>query len=117
MGDGKLLDKINHVIVYVRDVKKAVRFWSDKVGLKVKEGNDDWVELETEGTILALHKSPRRVGKDTGINFWVDDIERVYKELSARGVKFQAPPKKQPWGEKLTKFYDPERNTFTIEGH
>lgn len=44
----------------------------------------------------------------------MEDIESVYQELTQKGVKFIAPPEKQPWGGVLAHFEDPDRNTVTL---
>lgn len=84
--------------------------------MKIKEREDGWVELQTEGATLALHKDEAAVGRETEINFFSEDIDYDYKELSRRGVRFQGPPKKTLWGGTLARFFDEEGNSFWIEG-
>jgi uncharacterized glyoxalase superfamily protein PhnB len=38
---------------------------------------------------------------------------KTYETLSARGVEFDGPPQKQPWGTFL-KFKDPDGNQFVL---
>jgi uncharacterized glyoxalase superfamily protein PhnB len=42
-----------------------------------------------------------------------DDIEKTYHELSERGVEFEGPPQKQPWGS-YAMFKDSEGNRFVV---
>jgi uncharacterized glyoxalase superfamily protein PhnB len=32
------------------------------------------------------------------MSYTCDDIDKTYEELKKRGVKFEGPPQKQPWG-------------------
>lgn len=45
-----------------------------------------------------------------GFFFYADDIEKTYRELSAKGVEFPARPEKQPWA----MFTDSEGNRFAL---
>ena len=54
-----------------------------------------------------------RIGTFTGLSFACDDVEETYQELHKRGVVFDEPPKKQPWGTFAT-FKDHEGNGFVL---
>ena len=43
----------------------------------------------------------------------VDNIDKTFEELSARGVEFDGPPQKQPWGSFL-KMKDSEGNQIVL---
>ena len=42
-----------------------------------------------------------------------DDVQKVYEELSARGVEFTGPPEQQPYGLDCA-FRDPSGNNIRI---
>ena len=42
-----------------------------------------------------------------------DDVEATHRQLSERGVTFDSPPQKQPWGTFAT-FRDPDGNQFVL---
>ncbi|MBI3554763.1 MAG: VOC family protein, partial [Deltaproteobacteria bacterium] len=44
-----------------------------------------------------------------------DSVEKTYKELSAQGVEFLGPPKKEDWGS-FVLMKDSEGNTLCISG-
>lgn len=54
-----------------------------------------------------------RIGTFQNMSLLVDDVERTHKTLTAKGVEFTQPPKKEPWGTSAI-FKDPEGNTFVI---
>ncbi|MCX6603545.1 MAG: VOC family protein [Acidobacteria bacterium] len=43
----------------------------------------------------------------------VDNVEKAYAELGARGVEFTAPPVKQPWGTSVIR-KDSEGNSIVL---
>ncbi|MDQ3118875.1 MAG: VOC family protein [Verrucomicrobiota bacterium] len=45
--------------------------------------------------------------------FACDDIDQTYEELKKRGVEFDGPPEKQPWGT-YAMFTDSEGNRFVL---
>jgi uncharacterized glyoxalase superfamily protein PhnB len=40
-------------------------------------------------------------------------VEKTYQELLGRGVEFDGPPQKMPWGT-FVKFKDPDGNQFVL---
>jgi predicted enzyme related to lactoylglutathione lyase len=54
-----------------------------------------------------------RIGTFSNITFTSDNVEKSYEEMSARGVEFQAPPKKEHWGTSAI-FKDPDGNVFLL---
>jgi predicted enzyme related to lactoylglutathione lyase len=114
---------VKFVSIPVRDQEKALRFWTEKVGMQVSTDQPmgegmRWIELRIPGAKTGLvlftpdeHKS--RIGTFQGISFVVDDVEKTYRELSERGVEFAQPPKKEEWGTSAL-FKDPDGNTFVM---
>ncbi len=77
-----------------------------------------WIELSIPGAetcvvLFTPEGHENRIGGFSPATFCCDDAQRTYEELSARGVKFEAPPQKQPWGTFL-KFKDPDGNQFVL---
>jgi len=118
-----MLKQVKFVSIPVRDQDKALAFWTNKVGLQVAtdqpmgEGQR-WIELKVPGaqTGLVLFTPPGhedRIGSFQNISFMVDDVERTYQELVARGVEFVQPPKRESWGTSAI-FKDPDGNSFVM---
>jgi lactoylglutathione lyase len=91
------LTTMSYVILYVKDTAKAVPFYRDTLGFKVKMDEHGWVELETGSTTLALHgheKMPAtRTDAEPIIVFNVENIQQAYEALKAKGIKFVSEPK------------------------
>ena len=101
--------KLTHVIEFVADMDRAVRFYRDTVGLPLKSQSPQWSEFSTGDTTLALHPaSDRNPAGKLELGFSVHDMEQFHMELSRKGVQFAMPPKKQDFGGTLAQFVDSE---------
>jgi len=117
--------KLYAVRIFVRDWKRALEFYSQKLGMPVGFANEDmgWAEITVGESRLGLERvapgdpeSSALTGRFLGVSLNVPDIAATYSELRARGVEFLAPPEKQPWGGTLAHFKDPEGNVLTLLG-
>ena len=84
------------VTVLVSDLARSVEFYRDKLGFYEVDGGDDNVVLASGETRLVL-----RQAADLGavkhrlvhLNLEVADVDAMYQELKARGVRFTYPPR------------------------
>lgn len=121
----RIVDGLMEVIVYVQDMKRAVGFYRDILGLPVlfPHGVSDftgeyWVMLDTGACGLALHGGgQRRQGKDAAkIVFRVEEVQAARAELVAKGVAVGEVRSAAP-GVWVCDGRDPEGNPFSIEAH
>ena len=102
--------RIHLTSVFVDDQRKALRFYTETLGFRVKHdipmGEHAWItvvsEEAPEGTELLLEPAEhpavrpfRTAMVEDGIpstSFAVDDVEAEYARLVARGVRFVQPP-------------------------
>src|SRR5271165_146843 len=96
-----MIKKITSMAVVVKDEKKAANWYKTKLGFEVKSEMEHWVTVAPKGGRgLQLHlckTKPLEKG-NTGIAFSTDNLEKTYKELSKKGVKFTVKPKDEGWG-------------------
>jgi len=115
-----MIKGIKFVNIPVRDQARALAFYTEKLGFTVATnqpmgpGGQRWIELKIPGaeTRVSLFTPPGhedRVGTFAPLSLWSDDVEASYETLRARGVQFDAPPKKEPWGTSVI-FRDSEGN-------
>lgn len=52
--------------------------------------------------------------KEPGLYFMVEDVDRAYQHLLAKGVRFPKPPETMPWGHRVLTTTDPEGRTVMI---
>jgi predicted enzyme related to lactoylglutathione lyase len=111
---------VGWVQIFVSDMDRAVEFFAETLGIGVRNRSPEFpefVELATEGTVLALNSEAERndvVGRFTGITMTVPDIEGAYRSLLDKGVRFSAPPARQPWGGTMTSLFDADGNEISL---
>ena len=106
----------------VHDQERAVRFWTEKIGFKVVTdqpmGDQRWIELtirnsETRIVLFTPSGQEERVGTFFNGSFACDDVEATHRQLTAKGVEFVRPPKREDWGTSAI-FKDSEGNQFVL---
>ncbi len=111
------------VAIPVSSFEKGLSFYQDLLGFRVQlDGRMfNWMELGPDephakiGLYEYKEGQPgRKPGVSTGVNFDTDDIYELHRRLSAKGVKFIAPPTKQPWGGVLMDFTDFDGNILEV---
>lgn len=107
--------KLSHVIEFVEDMGRAVKFYRDVVGLPLKFESPGWSEFETGETTLGLHAASEknRAGK-CELGFKVENLQDFYTQARAKGIAFSMPPTKQDFGGTLAEFVDSEGGHVSI---
>lgn len=118
-----MISHVKFVGVPVRDQDRALAFYTEKLGFRVATdqpmgGGQRWIELrlgsaETRLVLFTPEGHEDRVGTFWNGSLACDDVEKTYRELTAKGVAFDGPPKKEPWGT-YTTFRDPDGNQFVL---
>ena len=129
---------LTNVQVWVHDQDEALAFYTEKLGLEVREdvtlaemGNFRWLSVGVPGQDVAITlmvvpgppvfddatreqiQSLLAKGASGGLFFATDDCRASYEELKARGVEFQQEPTEQPYGIDAG-FRDPSGNSFRM---
>jgi catechol 2,3-dioxygenase-like lactoylglutathione lyase family enzyme len=88
------LSSIGQISVNTHDVKKAIEFYRDTLGMKFLFEVPNMAFFDCGGVrlMLALPDRPEFDHSGSIIYYKVPDIQRAYDELSARGVKFESKP-------------------------
>ncbi|MBZ0296222.1 MAG: VOC family protein [Anaerolineae bacterium] len=121
------------ITIYVRDLKRAVEFYSQKLGFEqVAEYKDDenhlvWLMPASSrkaeyATQIALYApadpDDPRIGASSGMVFTADNIEATYQELKQRGVHFTMELIRHAYGDgdgdQEARFVDPDGNQFLL---
>jgi predicted enzyme related to lactoylglutathione lyase len=110
-----VLAKLSHVIEFVADMDRAVRFYRDTIGLPLQFQSPEWSEFATGETTLALHPASNRnpAGK-IELGFHVPDLQHWHAEMTTKGVQFPILPKKQDYGGMLAQFVDSEGSNVSV---
>ena len=130
--------KLTHVQVWVHDQDEALAFYTDKLGMELREdvtvpemGNFRWLSVGIPGqdvsiTLMAIPGPPvfddetresinklLAKGASGGLFFATDDAQKSYDELKDRGVEFTQEPTEQPYGIDAG-FRDPSGNQMRM---
>jgi len=134
-----MLKNLTHVNVWVHDQDEALAFYTEKLGLELREdatvpemGNFRWLSVGLPGqkdvaiTLLAVPGPPvfdeetaQKIkdlvskGAAGGLFFATDDIDGTYQELKECGVEFSQEPTDQPYGRDAG-FRDPFGNQIRM---
>jgi lactoylglutathione lyase len=115
-----MFTQIDYTMVVVSDMVRSVAFYKDILGIKLKFESPDWSEFLTGATTLALHggglaPGPSATGEGDkyagtcSIGFNVEDVDKTYEELQAKGARFvMAPTQREGEGIKLAVCLDPD---------
>lgn len=126
-----MIDHFNAYAIPVRDLKKCTEFYRDKVGLKLKQSEEDlsyfvFEKQDKPGVALVTMKSAVDLISEAQVRpneeslhrsylaVFLDDVDKEYEELKSRGVHFVKPPATHPWGQRIAYFDDPEGNLWEI---
>lgn len=109
--------------VPVADQDRSLAFYTEKLGFSIRTDapfneKQRWIELSLPGaqtgiTLFTPEGHEDRIGEFLNTSWAVDDIDKTYQELSAKGVEFHGPPEKQPWGTFLM-MKDSEGNSIVL---
>jgi catechol 2,3-dioxygenase-like lactoylglutathione lyase family enzyme len=106
----------NHYVLAVHDLKRSAGFFVDALGFKVVAEPPGWVFVEKDNCMIMLGACrdavpPGELGDHSYFGYLhVDDADRYFDELKAKGVEVSSPISDKPWGMR-------EFGLTTPEGH
>jgi catechol 2,3-dioxygenase-like lactoylglutathione lyase family enzyme len=133
-----MLKQLTHTQIWVRDQDEALKFFTEKLGMELREdvtvpemGDFRWLSVGLPGqdvaiTLMAVPGPPvfddetrekihalMSKGASGGLFFATDDVQSTYEELKGRGVEFSQEPTEQPYGIDAG-FRDPSGNSYRM---
>ena len=129
-----MIKTIGGTIIYVSNQSRAVEFYTQKLGFEVKSNmqfgdNIKWIEVapkESNSTLSLvepnrellktdeeINRAKMKIGTDTDVWFYANDIESTYEELKDKGVNLTK-PEKQDWGGTMSILKDQDGNLFGL---
>jgi len=115
--------RVNYAIVFVSDMKRAVSFYRDVLGLPLRFESPGWTEFATDGATLALHKSegsdperdnPQRVPAGRcrpGLS--VPNLDEFHRRMVEKQVPCLQEPK-EIFGARVAQYVDPDRLVISV---
>lgn len=117
----------DYVILIVEDMDRALRFYTDVLGLRLGHRSGDYAQLDTGATRLGLYtrgamaktlgmslKPPAHDAPGFEIGFKVPDVGEAYSELVGRGASAVMPPTDRPWGQRTAYVRDPDGHLIEL---
>ena len=115
--------RVNYVIVFVSDMKRAVSFYRDVIGLPLKFESPGWTEFATDGATLALHASegptsdgdnPRQATAGRcrpGLS--VANLDEFHSRMVERNVRCIQEPT-ETFGARIAQYVDPDGLAISV---
>jgi len=115
--------RVNYAIVFVSDMKRAVSFYRDVIGLPLGFESPEWTEFATDGATLALHASKgAKPDEDTreetpagrcrpGLS--VPDLDAFHERMVENRVRCIQPPT-DVFGARLAQYVDPDGMAISV---
>ena len=127
------LTKLNDICLFVSDFENSLKFYTEKFGFKIKRLQPDpehanYAEFVFQGASVTIWAKsgvetvldPRVLG-GTGHRFMIaikvpalDDVDRIYEELTGRGVTCIMQPTTYVFGARASYYQDYEENIWEV---
>ncbi len=116
------IEEIGLSWIVVKDVKRAIDYYTKVVGLKLLEFNEQygWAELQGSkgGARLGIAQEnaqePVKAGQNAVITFTVDNLEKTKQEMGKKGAHFEGEVLVVPGHIKMQTGLDQDGNRFQI---
>jgi len=122
------------IVLACKDLDKAIKFYTEQLGFKVvkEETEADFVTLEFAENSIMLEKdklmkdalpelkeelSGNKYGVGVTIFIHVDDADRRYRDIKAKGVQIFSKIETKPWGAREFVIKDPEGYLLNVHAH
>ncbi|MEP6984490.1 MAG: VOC family protein [Chloroflexota bacterium] len=124
-----VIKTISATLFYVRDFEASVKFYRDVLGFPAHDGTEDFMAFTVGDKTLAILEinSVAKMISEEAVQpsitnapprflmaVFLEDTDKAYEELVAKGVHFVKPPTTQPWGQRTAYFNDPDGNIWEI---
>lgn len=123
-SDSNMLD---YVVLIVEDLDRALRFYTEVVGLRLGHRSGDYAQLATGATRVGLYtrdamsmtlgtqlKKPTQDAPGFEIGFKVPDVDAAFSELVRRGASPAMHPTTRPWGQRTAYVRDPDGHLIEL---
>ena len=118
-----MVKRIKFIGIPVADQDRALGFYTEKLDFRILTDQQftptqRWIELsipgaETGVALFTPEGHEDRIGTFINTSWEVENVEKAYEALLAKGVEFTAPPVKQKWGTSVI-MKDSEGNSIVL---
>lgn len=113
-----MLKRFSHVMMYVTDLERAMKWYVDALGFKVNYASAPHYASMQHLTLqlrVDLHPDPKKenVGRGAMLYFAADDLDKTVADLRGRGVHV-SDPRSRGDSPRFTEFADSEGNPIGL---
>jgi len=95
------------------------KFYGEILSLPlIKEGEDNfsrYAHFDCAGFGIHIYEWTKPFHRaHTGLQMYVNDVDKLYTELKAEGVSFSGEVRNEPWGGRVVTVADPDGNLFDL---
>lgn len=114
--------KIDHLLLYVSNLNETADFY-EKLGFNIRERNDSYLVVGVDDFELHCYDqakvhfkqdADRLKGAGVFIYLLVDDVDKKYSELIAKGLKPSGKPTDWDWGNREFVIKDPNNYKIVV---
>ena len=115
--------RLSYAIIFVSDMKRSMSFYRDVVGLTLRFESPVWMEFDTGGATVALHKSdsPADGRSDHRLEpagccrpgFSVPDLDTFHRRMVESDVTCIREPEEE-FGARIAQYADPDGLVFSV---
>ena len=115
------------ISLFVDDVPRSKAFYADMFGLALEFEDDTSAVMKMENLLLNLvvrGSAPELIepapvaaagaGSPLMFTIWVDDVDALAADLTARGLALLNGPMDRPWGVRTVAFADPDGHAWEL---
>ena len=115
--------KSQHLDFLTLRLDQVKKFYTDILGFQLFHHDSPlnylYVRTTSGSSLGFMPPHPAMFGeqpppKEPTLYFMVEDVDRVYTKLVAKGVGFHGPPQEMPWGHRVITTSDPEGRTVML---
>jgi catechol 2,3-dioxygenase-like lactoylglutathione lyase family enzyme len=117
----------DYIVVIVASLDRALPFYTERLGLKLKHRSGSFAQLATGATRLGLFeraamaetlglmiRAPAADAPGFEIGFMVENVDDAFAELVAAGVPAVATPRDRAWGQRTAYVRDPDGHLIEL---
>ncbi len=112
-----MIKNIWSITFQVSDLRKATDFYENVLGLERKYSYSSYAGFQCGNVEIGLIPKRDENAKpksSTSVQFLVDDVDRTWSQLRAKGIEFTKELHDEPWGGREASFEDLDGNIIEI---
>ncbi len=107
--------QFRHIMLMIKDVPAAVKFYQEGLGLTVINASRNMAELDANGTKIIIHgaENQAEVGGSPILSFHVEDLQETIAKLESLGASLQGRVREPSFG-KVAAMRSPEGHLLSL---